>query len=151
MRRDGHERRGVNNILRHRWQAQRPLKPRWLANEILSRGALHLDDLATHVESVSFHCRQTDRRRRVQSPGPVERCNRRKRTHHPTKLEIPVYVYYNDDACIEFHMNRDLTLGKAMEMAEHPGCAERHFRTTSISIELCSKQQHDRDSSNEQS
>ena len=70
-----------------------PLTPRHFASEILGHGTLHLDNLATHVESVSLRRQQTDKRRKVHLSVSLQRRKRRRCTQDPEKMDIPVYVY----------------------------------------------------------
>ena len=79
----------------------------------------------------------TERRRKVQLPRTAERCQKRIKKHHPTKSKIPVYVYYNDEACVELHVNWDLSLGETMEMAEHPGCVPRQQAVVRLCLASC--------------
>ena len=117
-----------------------PLKPRQPVSKILSRGNLHLDNPATEVESVSFHCHQTGKRRRAVFPAPPQAQKRRRSSKDPEKTSIPVYAYYDDEACVELLLDWNLTLAEAMQTAEDPGCGEKRWRTTHISVELSSHQ-----------
>ncbi|CAE7720661.1 ML3 [Symbiodinium sp. CCMP2456] len=113
-----------------------PLKPRYPVSKILSRGNLHLDNPTTQVESVSFHCHQTGKRRRAVLPVPPQAQKRRRGIEDPEKMGIPVYAYYEDEACIELRLDWSLTLAEAMQTVEDPGCGEKRWRTTCISVEL---------------
>ena len=135
--RNGHgHRRG--NILRHRWQTQRITATDTTA--LCERDPRSRDPAPRqpgNSRGIGFTPPPADGQT-PQSPLVCLASKTKKEKMHPRPRKDG-HSGLRLHACVEIHMNWNLTLAEAMEMADHPGCGEERWCTTSISIELSNK------------